>query len=249
MFSNVVIRKKDDVAKLLECLFLLMLAREKIRRRERIQNNNFIWFVRNNFFFLFVKIKGYPVAHTHTHTTPPPPKKMSVTLTPRDLSARMASKSIILFYAPWCGHCKRLKPEYEQFATEAHQRYGNQIQVGSLNFDEHGSTIRNMGASYGSEFFEDNQPLHQHVRGFPTMIMFQPGHKAKEVQQRSKEGLMQELDAFFGKQPPALGGGGDHAQLRAWKNQILNNEQKYGRTFLPERRRFNAQARKANLYM
>ncbi|XP_011505126.1 PREDICTED: probable protein disulfide-isomerase A6 [Ceratosolen solmsi marchali] len=58
---------------------------------------------------------------------------------------------IVEFYAPWCGHCQQLKPEYEKAASALK----GVIKVGGVNADEH----KSLGSRFG-------------VRGFPTIKIF-----------------------------------------------------------------------------
>jgi len=58
---------------------------------------------------------------------------------------------IVEFYAPWCGHCQRLVPDY----TKAAKALKGVVKVGSVNADEH----RSLGTQYG-------------VQGFPTIKIF-----------------------------------------------------------------------------
>ncbi|XP_066584291.1 protein disulfide-isomerase A6 homolog [Prorops nasuta] len=64
---------------------------------------------------------------------------------------------IVEFYAPWCGHCQSLKPEYEKAATALK----GIVKVGGVNADEH----KSLGGKY-------------EVRGFPTLKIF-GGNKNK----------------------------------------------------------------------
>ncbi|KAH9577594.1 Thioredoxin domain [Trypanosoma melophagium] len=62
----------------------------------------------------------------------------------------------ILFYAPWCGHCRKIHPEWEKFA----QATQGTIRVGAVNADEHSQ----LGQQFG-------------IRGFPTIKYWNVGEK------------------------------------------------------------------------
>jgi protein disulfide-isomerase A6 len=66
--------------------------------------------------------------------------------------------SIVEFYAPWCGHCKNLKPAYEKAAKSL----TGLAKVVAVNCDE-----------------EANKPLcgSMGVQGFPTLKLVRPGKK------------------------------------------------------------------------
>jgi protein disulfide-isomerase-like protein len=59
---------------------------------------------------------------------------------------------VVEFYAPWCGHCKALKPKYEEAAKDL-QKYS--VKVGAIDCDAN----KKLPGMYG-------------VRGFPTLRVF-----------------------------------------------------------------------------
>jgi len=72
----------------------------------------------------------------------------------------LKSKDIWLveFFAPWCGHCKRLEPEWNRAATQLKGK----VKLGALDATVH--TV--MSNRYG-------------VRGFPTIKMFRDGEESE----------------------------------------------------------------------
>lgn len=64
---------------------------------------------------------------------------------------------VVEFFAPWCGHCQQLVPEFKKLATALK----GVVKVGAINADEH----KSVGGQYG-------------VKGFPSIKIF-GGNKRK----------------------------------------------------------------------
>lgn len=61
---------------------------------------------------------------------------------------------LIKFYAPWCGHCKKLEPIYEQIA----EKLKGDVNVGRVDV----TANRDLGTRFD-------------IKGFPTLILFSKG--------------------------------------------------------------------------
>lgn len=65
---------------------------------------------------------------------------------------------MIEFYAPWCGHCKDLKPIFKKVASELK----GTVKVAKVDATD--SEAKGIAEKYD-------------VKGYPTLIFFPPGQK------------------------------------------------------------------------
>mmetsp|Transcript_28148 Transcript_28148/g.46317 ORF Transcript_28148/g.46317 Transcript_28148/m.46317 type:complete len:237 (-) Transcript_28148:115-825(-) len=76
----------------------------------------------------------------------------------------------IKFYAPWCGHCKRLAPVWEEVATALK----GEVNVAKVDVTQN----RALGKQYN-------------IKGFPTLLLFRRGKMVKYSGQRNKEAMIE----------------------------------------------------------
>ncbi|XP_010754167.1 protein disulfide isomerase family A, member 8 [Larimichthys crocea] len=78
---------------------------------------------------------------------------------------------LVMFYAPWCGHCKKLAPEFEKAAT----RLKGTVQLAKVDCTAHSETCGHFGVS-----------------GYPTLKIFRNGRDSAPYDgPRSADGIYQ----------------------------------------------------------
>lgn len=100
-----------------------------------------------------------------------PPEDHVVVLTQDNFTESVFSSELILveFYAPWCGHCKRLAPDYARAAKELNLKHN--IPLAKVDATEETSLAKMFG-----------------VDGYPTLIIFRHGKEYSYGGPRDRKG-------------------------------------------------------------
>uniref|UniRef100_A0A672NZK1 Protein disulfide-isomerase A6 n=1 Tax=Sinocyclocheilus grahami TaxID=75366 RepID=A0A672NZK1_SINGR len=72
---------------------------------------------------------------------------------------------MVEFFAPWCGHCKNLEPEWTAAATEVKEQTKGKVKLGAVDATVH----QGLASRYG-------------IRGFPTIKVFRKGEEPEDYQ-------------------------------------------------------------------
>uniref|UniRef100_A0A452I434 Thioredoxin domain-containing protein n=1 Tax=Gopherus agassizii TaxID=38772 RepID=A0A452I434_9SAUR len=106
------------------------------------------------------------------------------------------SSVLVMFHAPWCGHCKKMKPEYEMAAEMLHVTSDSPGVLAAVD-----ATVNKAVA----ERF--------HISGFPTLKYFQDGEEKYTLPQlRTKKKIVDWLQNPQAPPPPEL----------AWEEKLTN---------------------------
>ncbi|XP_023017585.2 thioredoxin domain-containing protein pretaporter [Leptinotarsa decemlineata] len=91
-------------------------------------------------------------------------------------------KHFIKFYAPWCGHCQKLAPTWEQLAKTFEFEFD--VSIGKIDCTQHRTICNN---------FE--------VKGYPTLLWIEDGKKIEKYQgDRGHNDLKQYVNKMLGTQ-------------------------------------------------
>ena len=85
--------------------------------------------------------------------------------------------SLVLFYADWCGHCKKLKPTWKECSEKAKKDGLNMVQI---NVGE--------GTDKDKELCEKYE-----IDGYPTIILFKNGKATPYNGPRTEDGFINAL--------------------------------------------------------
>jgi len=88
--------------------------------------------------------------------------------------------SFVEFYAPWCGHCKHLAPEYE-IVGQTFSRFQSSVVIAKVDCDAEGGLCSKHG-----------------IQGFPTLKFFNKGDVQNYEGERTAEGIISFINEITG---------------------------------------------------
>uniref|UniRef100_A0A673CAL3 Protein disulfide-isomerase A6 n=1 Tax=Sphaeramia orbicularis TaxID=375764 RepID=A0A673CAL3_9TELE len=94
---------------------------------------------------------------------------------------------LVEFFAPWCGHCKNLEPEWAAAATAVKEQTKGKVRLGAVDATVH----QGLSSRYG-------------IRGFPTIKVFRKGEEPEDYQGgRSRGDIIERALDLFSDNAPA----------------------------------------------
>ncbi|XP_016889364.1 protein disulfide-isomerase A6 isoform X2 [Cynoglossus semilaevis] len=94
---------------------------------------------------------------------------------------------LVEFFAPWCGHCKKLEPEWAAAATAVKEQTKGRVRLGAVDATVHQA----VSSRYG-------------IRGYPSIKVFRKGEEPEDYQGgRTRNDIIERALDLFSDNAPA----------------------------------------------
>ncbi|XP_061890665.1 protein disulfide-isomerase A6 [Entelurus aequoreus] len=94
---------------------------------------------------------------------------------------------LVEFFAPWCGHCKNLEPEWAAAASSVKEQTKGKVRLGAVDATVH----QEVAGRYG-------------IKGFPTIKVFRKGEEPEDYQGgRTRGDIIERAMDLFSDNAPA----------------------------------------------
>ena len=104
-----------------------------------------------------------------------------------DKTAEPKSAWLILFYAPWCGHCKKMAPDFERLAEHYHRASPQRVHIGRVDATQHSGLATRFD-----------------IKGYPTLVLLRGGERLADYSgERTFDALSQFVDEQLSLPPSA----------------------------------------------
>lgn len=98
-----------------------------------------------------------------------------------DEVSTVEGKALVLFHAPWCGHCKKIMPQWDEATKAIKDKPGVSMMKVECGSPQENKSHASIMEKYG-------------IQGYPTIKVFENGIESGEFEgKRSKEGLLSAL--------------------------------------------------------
>lgn len=91
-------------------------------------------------------------------------------------------KTLALFYADWCGHCKKIKPVWDEVSKEVNEGEATGVKMIKVNCS---NPAENEAQKAVMEKYN--------IQGYPTILVFENGKHSEYSGERTAEAFKKEL--------------------------------------------------------
>lgn len=96
-----------------------------------------------------------------------------------------SQKTMVLFYADWCGHCKKFMPQWNKISSMWNKKSDKKVKMMKVNC---GNASENKTQSSLMEKYN--------IKGYPTILLFENGNATEYSGNRNEKDLENYLNSL-----------------------------------------------------